>query len=393
MEKRGETLLNEFELKIDKKGLSSVLTTLIIILLSLVAIGIVWVIISNIISNSSGEIGIEKFSIDINFIKASINGDNVKMTVKRAVGIGNVSGVKFIISDGSESEDFTITQSLVELQEKTFTVILESLSPAEIKTASVAPIYIGSNRKEKLGDITDTYNFKSGDIINNQTDNETEERICIPECTGTDNCVNGMCISEGCTETRTDIEICTDGGIECGNTQDACGDFVNCDVSIGGCTTEQICNNGMCVSEGCIETRTDIEVCNDENALCGEVRDVCGDFVDCDMAVGGCSAKERCTSGNICEDLPFITGTIYSVWPTDINIYFDSEDLSRNELDFVYVVKFLPPSKESECLLIEDYSLPRPPQTRVIIKLLATQTDIAPGDLIEIWPSYEACMA
>lgn len=336
----------------DKKGLSSVVTTLIIILISLVAIGIVWVVVSNIISEGSEEVGIEKFSIDVNFLSASINGDNVTMTVKRASGAGNLSGLKFIITDGLNSEDFTVIQSLVELQEKTFTVTLESLDSAEIESATVAPVYISSSGKETIGLPTDTYSFGSGssggtggtggtggDDGGGGGDDGGGEILCVPECIGDDTCINGICVPPGCAEPRGDAQICTDEGAEC-----------------------------------------------------GEVLDICGEFINCDIAVGGCNAIEQCVD-NLCVPLISISGTVDSVWPSGVAIYFDSADLPLDTVYSGYYAKFLPPSEESECLLIEDYQLPQAPQTKVMIKLQATQTSIGAGDSTELWPSFDSCMA
>ena len=103
----------------NKKGLSDVVTTLIIILLSLVAVGIVWVVVNNLISGGTEDINLGQFTIDVDFVSASVNGNNITMTVKRTSGQGNMSSLKFIISDGSNSEEFTEEQSLIALQTKT----------------------------------------------------------------------------------------------------------------------------------------------------------------------------------------------------------------------------------------------------------------------------------
>ena len=145
-----------------KKGLSDVVTTVIIILLSLVAIGVVWFVVQNIISSGSDSIGIDQFSVDINFLRASINGNDVNLTVKRSAGRGDMGGMKFIVTDGLASEEFTINEALTELQEKTYTVTLISLVPTEVTMASVAPIYVQNNGADLLGEVTDTIIFVGG---------------------------------------------------------------------------------------------------------------------------------------------------------------------------------------------------------------------------------------
>ncbi len=341
--KRRKVKFNNFSK--NSKGLSEVVTTLIIILLVLVAIGVVWFVVNNILSSGSEQAGIEQFSIDINFIRASVNGDDVTLMVKRAAGKGNLSGMKFILSDGLNSEEFSETVVLSELQEKTFVVTLISLNPANLRTAAVAPVFI-RNGEETLGDITDTYNFggSSGGIGN-----------------------GGNGGDEG------------DGGNE----------TLNC---VPACDVGEVCNNGICVPIGCTEPRTDLQVCNDAGAICGTVQDICGDFVDCDIVTGGCGALEQCTS-NTCQALTSISGTVDSVWPAGVAIYFDSSNLPTDDVYSGYYAKFLPPSQESECLLVENYDIPQPPQTRVMIKLQAVQTSIANGESVELWPTYASCIA
>ena len=153
-----------------KRGLSEVVTTLIIILLVLVAVGVVWAVVSNLLSEGSSQIDTTQFSIDVNFLRASVNGNNVNMTVERASGQGNITGLKFILSDGFNSETFDEIGSLTELQQKTFTVTV-SLDPATIKTASVAPIYVRNN-EEVVGGITDTYNFGGSSGTGNEGNGE-----------------------------------------------------------------------------------------------------------------------------------------------------------------------------------------------------------------------------
>jgi flagellin-like protein len=424
----------------NKKGLSEVVTTLIIILIALVAIAAVWLVISNMISKGSSQIGLEQFSIDINFISASRTTEDISLTVKRAVGAGNMTGLKFIISDGSNSEEFTKEGRLLELQEKTFVVVLTSLEMENVETVSVAPIFI-RNGEEVLGAVTDTYTFEESSI---EEGSGTED--CIPECNSGytcnhgdcvpvgcveprvdaevcndegaicgmvqdicgefvncdiavggcgmgDICNNGICVDVGCTESRTDIEVCNDEEFVCGIVHDSCGNFVDCDIAIGGCSSGQICNNGMCVLEGCIESRTDIQICGDENAECGNVRDNCGDYVDCDIAIGGCVPDiEQCVL-NSCEPLIPVSGTIDSVWPAGIAIYFDSFNLPTDEVYSGYYAKFLPPSMETECLLVEDYDFPQPPQTKVIVRLQATETSVSANDNVQLWPTYASCIA
>jgi len=349
-----------------KKGLSDVVTTVIIILLSLVAIGVVWFVVQNIISSGSDSIGIDQFSVDINFLRASINGNDVNLTVKRSAGRGDMGGMKFIVTDGLASEEFTINEALTELQEKTYTVTLISLVPTEVTMASVAPIYVQNNGADLLGEVTDTIIFVGGSGGGGGPGGGGEPG-------GGAVCGNAVC--------------------ESGETEASCPADCGSASCVPACEEPTpICNNGLCVPEDCTETRTDSGVCSDAGAFCGNVQDICGDMVDCTAAIGGCTVLEQCVS-NQCVPLVAISGTVYTVWPEGVGIYIDSEDLPTDNVYSGYYAKFLSPSQESECLLVADYVLPQPPQERVIIRLEATQTSVAANDAMELWPSFASCSA
>ncbi len=94
------------------KGLSAVITTLIIILLVLVAVGIVWVVVNNVLEEGSEqlEIGSKCLSVDIRATSAdcewlssgSTPGD-CNVTYTRNSGGDDVDGIRFILSDGLNS--------------------------------------------------------------------------------------------------------------------------------------------------------------------------------------------------------------------------------------------------------------------------------------------------
>jgi len=122
--------------KWDKKGLSGVIETLIIISLSLLAIVIIWAVVHNIISSSSKEVEIGTYTTNIEISKVSVNGENLDITVKRGAGKGDLNDLKIIISDGTSSQIFEEKDiQLQELESKTFTI---SYSGA-VKKISISP--------------------------------------------------------------------------------------------------------------------------------------------------------------------------------------------------------------------------------------------------------------
>ena len=64
-----------------KRGLSAVVIALIIILLSLVAVGAVWVVVKNIISGGVKEMDLGKFTIDLDITNAYEQRGNITVIV------------------------------------------------------------------------------------------------------------------------------------------------------------------------------------------------------------------------------------------------------------------------------------------------------------------------
>ena len=149
-----------------KRGLSAVVTTLIIILLTLVAVGVIWVVINNVISRGAEEIELGQYTLDLQIKAAQIqNGDITVVVVRRNPGQGEFVGMNFVFSNGTDSEIIRENISLQELEEKTFTFTLTKISTANLKTISVAPIYKTSLGRESIGDVSDMFDVKKGKSI------------------------------------------------------------------------------------------------------------------------------------------------------------------------------------------------------------------------------------
>jgi len=142
----------------EKKGLSAVVTTLIVILLVLVAVGIMWVVVRSLVQEGAEEIELGKFTLDLEIKTAQIeNGDVTVVVVRRNPGEGNYVGMNFVFSDGINSEIIREDTVLQELEEKSFTFTLTEISTDNLKTISVAPIFESSSGKESVGNIADSF--------------------------------------------------------------------------------------------------------------------------------------------------------------------------------------------------------------------------------------------
>ncbi len=226
----------------NKKGLSAVVATLMIILLVLIAIGIIWVVVKNVITEGSEQVSIDKFSLDLKIKNAMLNDETGELNVvlERGAGKGELKGINFVLFDGTSSEVVEVLDSAQsmpgELETKTFSVAAEDLEELEIDKiikVSVAPIFESSSGEKQIEDII-------------------AERV-IGECT--DTC----------------------GDLECGTV---------CGTSCGTCEGGYSCNQGQCEETPCEKDCTNLQ--------CG-LDPICGE------SCGSCSEPETCQEG-ICKE-------------------------------------------------------------------------------------------
>ena len=115
MNKRGANKINS-----NKKGVLNVVLTILIIVLILASVVIVWWIIKNFFYGSIKEINFqsENLLLNLKLQKVQIDSDtrNILVTVQRGAGRGDLTGIAFIISDGSNSivVEKTINMSVLE---------------------------------------------------------------------------------------------------------------------------------------------------------------------------------------------------------------------------------------------------------------------------------------
>ena len=97
----------------NKQGMSAVVTTLIIILLVIVALGIIWVVVKNVIQGGVEQVEwAEKCRpIEITAVKIEASGanfDDYTVTLSRtSAGEETIRGVKLVFSDGTDYSNVT----------------------------------------------------------------------------------------------------------------------------------------------------------------------------------------------------------------------------------------------------------------------------------------------
>ena len=115
--------------KMNKRGLDAVVTTLIIILLVLVAVGIIWVVVRNVIQQGSEQIDISSkcLSVDLKAVGVSpvvTQVGNYSVTLRRASGGDAIGGVKVtLFNDTANSGVLEFGDAVDELETSTQTVV------------------------------------------------------------------------------------------------------------------------------------------------------------------------------------------------------------------------------------------------------------------------------
>ena len=149
------------EMGMNKRGLSNVIVTLIIIVISLIAVGLVWVVVQNLIEGETDEISLGFVNVDLEIKEVKVQGNNTEVKVKRKVGEGEISGLKFIVIDGVNTKVIDKKNvNLSQLEEKTFILTSAELGNiVVIKEISVAPVFKLGSGEEKIGNVVDKMEF------------------------------------------------------------------------------------------------------------------------------------------------------------------------------------------------------------------------------------------
>lgn len=145
-----------------KRGLSAVITTLIIILLVLVAVGIIWVVVRNLLQEGAEQIDISARCLAVDMTAVSVTTvtnetESYSVTLRRGAGGEAIGGVKLTLfnsTDNSGVIDFGT--ALDELETKTQDVVA---GVANANRLEYTAYFVDSSGDEQLCAQTNTFNF------------------------------------------------------------------------------------------------------------------------------------------------------------------------------------------------------------------------------------------
>ncbi len=141
----------------DKRGISGVIVTVLLVALVLVVGGIAWVAFSKVVGDASEEINIGRVSLDLEIISAFADGNNLIVNVQRKKGNGELVGIKFLVDSEDDQEILEESVSLDQFDSEKFTLSLSSIDPNQIIRVSIAPVLDSGT-----ADIKDVYEIKVG---------------------------------------------------------------------------------------------------------------------------------------------------------------------------------------------------------------------------------------
>ena len=145
----------------NKQGMSAVITTLIIILLVIVALGIIWVVVKNVINSGVKQVDLATKCrpVEINAVKlAAINNSgNYSVTLSRTGAGEAIAGVKVVISNGTSYSNVTdFGYALAPLETKTEEIDTNVVNATKIE---ITPYFKSDLGETQLCQNTITTNF------------------------------------------------------------------------------------------------------------------------------------------------------------------------------------------------------------------------------------------
>jgi len=132
-----------------KRGISTVVASILLVLLAVLAVIILWMILRGFIQKSASEVGTSCLTLDMSIEKIIINSSTniIYVQVKRNAGEGNISGIRFKFYNSTTSFVKDKNRSMEELETKTFD-FSDAGNVSHINQVDIAPILAKGNDRE-----------------------------------------------------------------------------------------------------------------------------------------------------------------------------------------------------------------------------------------------------
>ena len=147
----------------NKRGLDAVVTTLIIILLVLVAVGIIWVVVRNVVQQGAQQIDISSKCIAVDIKAVSVvpvagQAGNYSVTLRRAAGGDVLGGIKVnIFNATADSGVINFSTPLTPLD--TATKVLNASGVTAADRIEFTPYFVDASGNDQDCSQTGTFSF------------------------------------------------------------------------------------------------------------------------------------------------------------------------------------------------------------------------------------------
>jgi hypothetical protein len=149
-------------MKNNKKGLSTIVATLLIILLTLVAVGIIWVVVRQLVTNTTDDVSLRAKCLDaeVQAIKVTNSTTNYFVTLNRKAGKAVIGGVTLVFTNKSETSNVVtdVVGNIASLGTIT-TPAISITTLANPEKVSVVVFFLDDSGNKMLCDTANQYKF------------------------------------------------------------------------------------------------------------------------------------------------------------------------------------------------------------------------------------------
>ena len=210
----------------NNKGLSQVVTTVVFISLALIAIGIVWAVVSGVVEGEAENTGIQNqcLAVSLTIDRVACDADECDVQISRGAGGGEIDGLRVTLSNGISSESVDQLNSLDALGTTTVQVTSGTITDlTTVNNAKIAAYVVDSSGDITLcqASIKETTNIGSLSAAANPVTNLADGADCDVDT----ECTSGIChgTASVCTDLLADGGDCS-AGADC--QSDTCTDNV-----------------------------------------------------------------------------------------------------------------------------------------------------------------------
>jgi len=141
-----------------KRGLSTVVVSLIMIVIVLGAVTVIWVVVRDLVGEGAGQVnlGARCLEADIRATKLECTADVCAVTVERNPGGGTIGGVKLIFtnSTGASNYVYDVSGDIALLETKTVSNVTTGIGNAN--KVAVAVYFLDASGNEELCSVSNS---------------------------------------------------------------------------------------------------------------------------------------------------------------------------------------------------------------------------------------------